>query len=58
MTDLINEILSLDCTFRRERRCGPIVVEIHYKDGVPMNAKIRDWLNPPPLRSLSLTAST
>lgn len=57
LADIALELERLDERYRRERRNGPIVIEVHYRGGNPMVARVRDILLAPVLVEMSLTVA-
>lgn len=53
------QLAAIDDDFWRKRRNGPLVIEVHYRGGLPQLARVRDVLAAPLLveATLSVTLS-
>lgn len=54
---LAEYLTELDMKFMDKGRSGPITIEIHYRSGAPMVAKIRTEPMPPPVMEFRLCAA-
>lgn len=54
------QLAAIDDDFWRKRRNGPLVIEVHYRGGLPQLARVRDVLAAPLLveATLSITIHT
>lgn len=51
-------LAEIDAQFWAERHDGPLLLEVHYKGGRPLRARIRDYVMPPVMLEVTIVAST
>lgn len=57
--DTLSKYLAeLDYEFEQRERSGPVTLEIHYRSGAPMLAKVRTQPLPPPIAEFKIGLPT